>query len=441
MQSFRNPTNRSRLDQHSAIRFAVVCALFLTLVACGGSGGSSISEPAPTPETEETTPPPVTTSSNGNDDDSDSDGVANGVDNCPQQANANQANADDDGSGDVCDDDDDNDLVADASDNCPFTPNSNQENTDNDNQGNACDADDDNDNINDVSDNCPLSPNSNQENSDNDNQGNICDADDDNDGIDDLSDNCPNIANADQADIDNDDIGDACDGVVGNNPPQVIRLEQFRSNLTGDPLLLQMYLPENYNANQSYPVMYVLDDIAPRVAVHVNADKKQAILVMVNGWDRNRDFTSVGAETAIRVLIDEVLPLIESQYPIDTSRRTLTGWSLSGLFAGLVMLLEDPNDRKFQTYVALDGSFWSNPSFTNNLISQLASVTNTVPATIYLSGAGSDGNDSVVQNFRDSLQAQNFNQLTINYQRYPFAGHGGTIDPYMAIVVDELYGE
>ncbi|MBU0646607.1 PKD domain-containing protein [Patescibacteria group bacterium] len=45
--------------------------------------------------------------------DDDRDGVANGDDNCPSQANPNQADADNDSLGDVCDDDDDNDGISD----------------------------------------------------------------------------------------------------------------------------------------------------------------------------------------------------------------------------------------------------------------------------------------------------------------------------------------
>jgi Thrombospondin type 3 repeat len=51
--------------------------------------------------------------------DDDGDGVADGTDNCPNDANPNQANNDGDANGDVCDSDDDNDGVPDASDACP----------------------------------------------------------------------------------------------------------------------------------------------------------------------------------------------------------------------------------------------------------------------------------------------------------------------------------
>ena len=52
--------------------------------------------------------------------DTDGDGVLDGVDNCPDDANADQHDTDGDGHGDACDTDDDNDTVLDDVDNCPL---------------------------------------------------------------------------------------------------------------------------------------------------------------------------------------------------------------------------------------------------------------------------------------------------------------------------------
>ncbi len=64
------------------------------------------------------------------DDDTDDDGLVGCKDNCPFDANADQADFDGDGVGDACD-------------NCPYDANSNQDDADEDNVGTICDCDDD----------------------------------------------------------------------------------------------------------------------------------------------------------------------------------------------------------------------------------------------------------------------------------------------------------
>ena len=72
--------------------------------------------------------------------DDDNDGVLDINDNCPMQANTDQADNDGDGEGDACDDDDDNDGILDGFDNCPFIYNPGQEDIDNDGIGDICDT-------------------------------------------------------------------------------------------------------------------------------------------------------------------------------------------------------------------------------------------------------------------------------------------------------------
>ncbi|RNC88208.1 MAG: T9SS C-terminal target domain-containing protein [Winogradskyella sp.] len=105
--------------------------------------------------------------------DNDGDGVPNISDNCPNTANADQADSDGDGVGDVCQDTD-SDGILDINDNCPNTANADQTDTDGDGVGDVC-QDSDGDSVADGEDNCPDTPNPDQQDLNNNGIGDVCD--------------------------------------------------------------------------------------------------------------------------------------------------------------------------------------------------------------------------------------------------------------------------
>jgi poly(hydroxyalkanoate) depolymerase family esterase len=75
--------------------------------------------------------------------DNDNDGIINTADNCPNDANADQADNDSDGLGNACDDTPNGEVLDsdnDDADNCPNDANANQADNDNDGIGNVCDS-------------------------------------------------------------------------------------------------------------------------------------------------------------------------------------------------------------------------------------------------------------------------------------------------------------
>jgi hypothetical protein len=75
-----------------------------------------------------------------NNPDSDTDGVLDGIDNCPLVANPDQLDTNGNGIGDACDPDIDGDSVPNASDNCLLVANPDQLDTNGNGIGDACDA-------------------------------------------------------------------------------------------------------------------------------------------------------------------------------------------------------------------------------------------------------------------------------------------------------------
>lgn len=117
--------------------------------------------------------------------------------------------------------DNDGDGVPNISDNCPNTSNADQADIDGNGIGDVC-QDTDNDGVLDINDNCPDNVNADQTDADGDGIGDVC-QDGDGDGVVDGEDNCPDNANADQQDLNNNGIGDVCDESYEN--PNNITLE------------------------------------------------------------------------------------------------------------------------------------------------------------------------------------------------------------------------
>jgi MYXO-CTERM domain-containing protein len=152
-------------------------------------------------------------------DDNDGDGVLDEDDNCPNSANAEQMDTDGDGAGDACDPDIDDDGLENEADNCPAVANPSQRDFNGDGEGDHC-QDSDGDGVIDAEDNCPSTQNPEQTNSDGGSRGNACDPtpfppDADDDGIPDREDNCPETPNPEQVDRDGDGKGDVCDDTPG----------------------------------------------------------------------------------------------------------------------------------------------------------------------------------------------------------------------------------
>jgi predicted alpha/beta superfamily hydrolase len=159
--------------------------------------------------------------------------------------------------------------------------------------------------------------------------------------------------------------------------------EEFNPTLTdeftihsasnGADYSIQVAFPDQYDPeSQAYATLYVLDGeenfnfVAEQCAKISRELSTTNVLIVSIGYgnDRSYDYTPTvanegggGAEQFMRFIKDELIPAIESEYGVDTSResRIMLGHSFGGLLAAYAFT--NYNDL-FGNYLMLSPSIW-----------------------------------------------------------------------------------
>ncbi len=190
-------------------------------------------------------------------------------------------------------------------------------------------------------------------------------------------------------------------------------IDEIQSAELSEKRILNIYLPEDYNKNDTvkYPVVYLLDGSADEDFIHVvglyqfytfpwiNRVPK-SIVVGIATVDRRRDFTypttieadkkrypTTGqSEKFINFIQKELQPYIEKKYKTVPS-RTLIGQSLGGLLATEI-LLKKP--ELFNQYIIISPSIWWDNGSILKLPSSILSENFKSKTDIYI-GVGKEG--------------------------------------------------
>lgn len=164
----------------------------------------------------------------------------------------------------------------------------------------------------------------------------------------------------------------------------------FISKINGHHYKLYIHLPDNYTTSgvKTYPVYYALDGhgtfgltTAIYNGMRYDAFVPELIIVGITyggekpdiGYLRGTDLTptkventrsSGGASKFLKVLSDEIIPLIERFYRTDKTNRTLAGTSYGGLFTHYALLTQP---SLFNGYLINCPSYWWDNDYAFNL--------------------------------------------------------------------------
>lgn len=201
----------------------------------------------------------------------------------------------------------------------------------------------------------------------------------------------------------------ACASTAQTKPFSIGEVATIKSALLGEDRTLNIYLPDDYNDKEKYPVIYLLDGSANEDFLHIaglvqffNMTFKmpKTIIVGIANVDRKRDFTfptnlkdlkkayptTGGSAKFIDFVEKELQPYIKTNYKTNDTNY-LIGQSLGGLLATEI-LLKKPD--LFTNYIIVSPSLWWDDESLLKAAPALLSTQTDTKKWVYVS-VGSEG--------------------------------------------------
>ena len=133
-----------------------------------------------------------------------------------------------------------------------------------------------------------------------------------------------------------------------------------------------------------------------------------------------------GAGRFTAFLKSELIPLIEAEYPADSTRRCFVGYSFGGLY-GVHLLTEEP--ELFQDYLLGSSSLWFNDYYLAAALEELTAERLAVIGRVYLS-VGEEESWEMLKSYdilRSAFQQTGFEAPRLKVEIIPDAGHVGAM--------------
>jgi predicted alpha/beta superfamily hydrolase len=177
------------------------------------------------------------------------------------------------------------------------------------------------------------------------------------------------------------DLTNKSDSEISNdNQITIGHIDSLKSDILGETRNIWVYLPQNYQEGQKYPVLYLLDGdghfhsvtgLIKQLSTNGTFVLPEMIVIAIPNTNRSRDliptkvdvdyhtgnklqYDSGGGSAFLDFIEHELIPYIDRTYPT-TSFRTYVGHSFGGLS---VIHALTTRSHLFNNYVAIDPSFW-----------------------------------------------------------------------------------
>lgn len=229
-----------------------------------------------------------------------------------------------------------------------------------------------------------------------------------------------------------------------------------------DTFLVHLSLPPEYDSSKKYP-MIVMTDGVWRLSDHPelrplmkNGEIEPVIMVSIgypNGYDyrtiRERDLVN-DPESYLHFIVDNLVPYLIENYPVDTENMTLTGHSYGGYWGFYALFNSDTIGKNiFKNYYIGSPSFqastWTSEGMLNISRFEEAyySRNKELNCNVYIS-VGSLENSRFIQpitDFVELLEERNYSGLNITYEIVEGYGHDNVFKPSIKNTMLMFYGK
>lgn len=189
------------------------------------------------------------------------------------------------------------------------------------------------------------------------------------------------------------------------------KAEVFHSAILGEDRTLNIYLPDGYNSNDKYPIIYLLDGSADEDFIHVTGIVQfntipwvnripKSIVIGIANTNRKLNFTSQsdnendhkwvptsgGSSLFISFIENELQPYVNKKFG-GNKGNTIIGQSLGGLLATEILFTKP---QLFNQYIIISPSLWWRDGYLLREKPLILDQAYTTPIQIYI-GVGKEG--------------------------------------------------
>lgn len=225
-----------------------------------------------------------------------------------------------------------------------------------------------------------------------------------------------------------------------------------------DTFIVHISLPPDYDPEQKYPLLMMTDGIW-RLGDHVTLrslmteGKMEPVIVVSVGYPndyaagtiRERDFLDQ-PDLFLQFLVENLLPVLNENYSIDTENTTLTGHSYGGCFMLYSLMHNDTIGRNtFENYCI--ASPITDQTFYNGRVSYFEELyyarnSNVFPVNLYFTVGEMEGTAFIgqIEDLMSALEQRNYLGLSMKYDLFEGVYHNDVFWPTIQNAAVLFYG-